>query len=224
MTSSPVWDDPRLARGMATQLAAREEQLRAGARPLGWKVAFGGAPAQESLGIGASVAGFLSDRWLIASGATCSLEGWTNPRLEPEIAIHMGAEGQIRGLSAAIELVDVDAPLEDLEALVATNVFHRGVILGPVDESRAGGDIAGITARIYRDGKEVAATDDPRAVVGDLVDVARHIGELLAATGSSLSEGDAIIAGSVVAPLAVAPGEHLLCDFGPLGELEIRFS
>lgn len=224
MVATPVWDDPRLARGVALQLAGRDELLRTGARPLGWKVAFSGAAAQQSLGIGASVAGFLTDRSLLASGATCSLAGWTNPRLEPEIAIHMGAGGTIRGLGAAIELADIDAPLEDLEAIVATNIFHRHVILGPVDESRAGGDAAGIAARIYRDGDEVAAEDDPCSVVGDLADVARNVGALLEATGASLSEGDAIITGSVVAPLAVAPGEHVRCDLGPLGELEIRFS
>ena len=42
-------------------------------------------------------------------------------------------------------------------------------------------------------------------------------------TEPQLQEGDRIIAGSVVAPVAVAPGDELSVSFGPLGHLSVRF-
>ena len=39
-----LWEDPRVARGMQTQLELRRQRLEGGDKPLGWKVGFG-APA-----------------------------------------------------------------------------------------------------------------------------------------------------------------------------------
>jgi 2-keto-4-pentenoate hydratase len=230
-----VWDDPRVSAGMRAQLGLRDRRLAAGAKALGWKVAFSAPEAMERLGIAAPLVGFLTDRSIAASGSDYSLDGWTKPALEPEIAIHMGAdlragaseaeaEDAIAGLGAAIELADVDRPLDDLEAVIATNIFQRGVILGPLDISRARGDATGIAVRIERDGEEIAAEDDPGAVVGRPVDVARHVADLLAACGAALRAGDVIISGSVVPLIWVAPGEHVAYRSTALGELDVRFT
>jgi 2-keto-4-pentenoate hydratase len=45
----------------------------------------------------------------------------------------------------------------------------------------------------------------------------------LSAHGAALRAGDRIIAGSMVAPLAVAPGDSLDVAFGPLGRLGVSF-
>ena len=39
-----LWEDPRIVRGMRSQLVLRRVRLDAGDAPLGWKVGFG-APA-----------------------------------------------------------------------------------------------------------------------------------------------------------------------------------
>jgi 2-keto-4-pentenoate hydratase len=230
---SPLWDDRRVAEGMAAQLQRREERLAAGERPLGWKVAFSAPAAMANLNIEAPLIGFLTDRALVSSGAEYSLEAWVKPALEPEIAIHMAddlpagsdrdaAAASIGGLGAAIELADVDSPPEDVRHVVATNIFQRGVILGPVDESRRGGDATGIVARVYDDDVLVAEQADPCAVVGDLVEVTRHVADLLGAFGSGLSAGDVIISGSVVPLLWVEPGQHIRLELEPLGQVDVR--
>lgn len=232
---SPLLDDPRVADGMAAQLSWRDERLEAGERPVGWKVAFSAPAAMENLGIEAPLVGFLTDRALVESGSDYSLHGWTKPALEPEIAIHMGASlgagtdrdaaaAAIRGLGPAIELADLDAPVEDVRNVVATNIFQRGVILGPVDEDRRGGDATGITARVYDHDELIAEQDDPCSVVGDLVDVTRHVADLLAAAGSELAEGDVIISGSVVPIVFVEPGRHIRLELDPLGALDVNFT
>jgi hypothetical protein len=81
--------DERVAAGMRLQLAARAERLRAGDRPLGWKVGFGSAAAMARLGIDRALVGFLLRGNLLPDGAEVPLDGWAAPALEPEIAVHL---------------------------------------------------------------------------------------------------------------------------------------
>ena len=46
---SAAWDDPRVARGMAAELGNWRRRLAAGEEPLGWKVGFGAAAANEMM-------------------------------------------------------------------------------------------------------------------------------------------------------------------------------
>ena len=130
---------------MAAQLARRREHMSAGARYLGWKAGFGSKAAMERLGTSAPIFGFLLDRNLLEPGSTVSIAGWTRPVFEAEIAAHIGEDGSIAGLGAAVELVDFDPAITDLEEVLAGDIFHRHVLLGPVREGSA---IGGFDARI----------------------------------------------------------------------------
>jgi 2-keto-4-pentenoate hydratase len=214
--------DPRIERGTHAMLALRRERLAAGERALGWKVGFGAPAALEMLGTDRPLVGFLTDRGLIADGSAIPIGAWTAPMLEPEIAAHIGEGGAIAGLSAAIELADVDVKPEDPEAILAGNIYHRHVMLGPIDERRTDG--AGIGARLLRGGDVVAATDDPAALTGDIVEVVRLTAELLEACGERLRAGDVVITGSAVPPLPVAPREAVTAELGPLGALTVALT
>jgi 2-keto-4-pentenoate hydratase len=214
--------DPRIERGTHAMLELRAATLAEGARPLGWKVGFGAPAALELLKTDRPLVGFLTDRGLIEDGATVPVGDWKNPMLEPEIAAYIGDDGAIAGLSAAIELADVDVPPADPEAIVAGNIYHRHVMLGPVDSSRTDG--GGIGSRLVRGGEVAAETDDPTALTGDIVDVVRLTGELLAACGERLRPGDVVITGSAVAPLSVGPSDTVTAELGPLGSLTVALA
>ena len=220
----------RITRGTAAMLALRRARIEDGARPLGWKVGFGSPAAFELLGTDRPLVGFLTDRSLLDDGATVPVGGWTTPMLEPEIAVHLAhdVEGDathddvraaIGGLSAAIELADVDVTPADPEPILAGNIYHRHVLLGPVDEGRTTAE--GIRGRVLRDGEEIAATDTPEAATGQLAEVVRLTAELLAASGERLRAGDVVITGSIVAPVKVAPGESVTAEIDPLGSLTV---
>ena len=230
-----VWDDPRVQRGLRAQLELRRRLLQDGAERLGWKVAFGAAQVQETLGIDAPLTGFLTTRSLVEPGATYSIDGWTKAALEPEIAVHMGrdlgagatreeTEAAIAALGPAIELADLDRPLEELEAILAENIFQRAVILGEPDPDRAGGSASELRARVTTDGSEVAATNDPEGFAGSVVEIVGHVAELLAAFGESLQAGDVVITGAVVPHVWPSPGEHVAYELSPLGRIDVRFS
>ena len=232
MKSSP--DDPRIRRGMAAQLGRWRERINAGEQPLGWKVGFGAPAAMQKLGIKAPLIGFLTDRARIATGSTVSLADWKKPVAEPEIAVHMGRDlaagadldtvkAAIAGLGPAIELADVDRPPEDVEQILAGNIYQRGIILGPCDVSRAGGAVEGLHGHIARNGNDFAQTSDPQAMTGELIDIVRHVADTLADFGQTLRAGQIIIAGSIVPPLWVEAGEEIVFKLDPIGSVSIRF-
>jgi 2-keto-4-pentenoate hydratase len=225
--------DDRTAAGMRDQLAVRDERLRAGERQIGWKVGFGAPAAMERLGTDRPLVGFLMDTGLLEDGATVPIGDWTAPALEPEIAVHLAQDvapdaswddvrAAIGGLSAAIELADVDPPPHDVRAILAGNIFHRHVVLGPVHASRSTGE--GIGGRVLRDGEQIAANDDPAALTGEVVEVVRLTAELLGAAGERLRAGEVVITGSVVPPVAIAPGQGIAVELGPLGGLRLALA
>ena len=56
---------------------------------------------------------------------------------------------------------------------------------------------------------EVAQASDLEANTGDLVDLARHVADVLAAFGERLRAGEIIICGSVVPPLFTEPHDRV---------------
>ncbi len=235
---SAAWDDPRISRGMTAQLRRRRELLNSGHKPLGWKLAFGGPAALERLRINAPLVGFLTDRALLPSGSTLSLSGWTKPAAEPEIAVLLGKElpagadrdttkAAIAGVGPALEVADVDHPSDDVERTLACDIYQRHVILGRSDSARAGGILDGLTARVLRNGTEIANISDPQALqnlTGELIDIVRYTANLLAVFGETLQAGQIIIAGSIIPPIWIEPSEEIVFHLAPVDTISVRFA
>jgi 2-keto-4-pentenoate hydratase len=228
--------DGRIARGMRAQLELRRRAIAAGATPIGWKVGFGAPAALAKLAISAPLLGFMLDRNVAESGATVSLAGWVKPAAEPEIAVEMAvdlagggsraaAADAIGAIGPAIELADVTFAPDDIETILAGNIFHRHVLFGPRDRSRNRGRVDGLHARIERNGAAHADTTDLEQNTGTLVDIVRHVADVLAACGEQLRGGDVIIAGSVIAPMFLGPEDRAL-DYAldPIGSVAVRFA
>jgi 2-keto-4-pentenoate hydratase len=214
--ADPAATAAAVTRGMRSQLARRDAALSAGATPVGWKIGFNTPAIQAHFGLSDAVVGFMVDTGVSPDGATVSLAGWAAPAVEVEVAVRIGTDGQVAGLAPALELVDLDISFEDIEPVLAGNICHRGVIFG---NEVPGVDPWAMVATVTRVGEVVAegrVTEDPATT-------AAFVRTYLAAHGAELAEGDRIIAGSVVAPVAVAPGDELSVSFGPLGHLSVRF-
>lgn len=227
--------DVRIARGMTAQLDKRRARIAAGEKPLGWKVGFGAPAAMKMLDIEAPLIGYLMHSALLPNNATVALAGWTKPAAEAEIAVHMktdlGAhadraaiQAAIAGISPAIELADVTFVPDDVEKILADNIYQRHVILGACDASRTGALLDGIRARIDRNGSAIADTTDPQAATGEIIAIVGHVANTLAAHGESLRKNDVIITGSITPPLFVCAGEHLEFSLPPLDTLGVQFT
>jgi 2-keto-4-pentenoate hydratase len=230
-----AWDHPLIDKGMRAQLETWRARLAAGEQRLGWKVGLGAPASMQKLGLSAPAVGFLLRSGLIASGATVSLKNYTRPVVEPEICVRMardlgpGATAQdalaaIAGIEPAIEVADLEpvpAP-DNLDAVLAGNIFHRHVVLG--ESRRAGGALDGIVSRVTRRGVEFNRTDDPEALTGKLLDIVAYVASLLAAFGETLKSSDLIISGSITAPVLLEADETAFAHaLDPIGDVSVAF-
>jgi 2-keto-4-pentenoate hydratase len=231
-----VWDAPLIKKGMTAQLVKRRARIAAGEKPLGWKVGLGAPATMERLKLAAPIVGFLMQRGLLLSGSTVSLSGYTKPVAEPEICVRMArdlpagasadeAAAAVKEIFPAIELADLDpAPaIDNLDTVLEGDIFQRHVVL--CGNTRASANMAGLTSRVFRRGKEANVTTDPEALTGKLPDIVAHVASTLAAFGEKLAAGDVIITGSITPPLTIEPDETELAHaLEPIGEVSIRFS
>jgi 2-keto-4-pentenoate hydratase len=217
---------------MQTQLARWRATLAGGATRVGWKTGINAPVVQRALGIDDVVLGHLTSATTLPAGATHPLAGGTRVGMEAEVALHIGADlpggaspeqarAAVARRGAAIELVDNDRPFDDVEAIVANNVFHRAVSFGTASPPPRGPWLNDVTARIMHNGAQIEAIDTA-AVAGDLIAIVRFVADTLAACGEQLRTGDRIIAGSLGRLFFVEPGDVVVADLGRLGNVTLH--
>ncbi len=202
---------------MRALLARRQAELAGGANAVGWKIGFNTPAIQAHFGLNDPVVGYLTDTGVTPDGSTVTLAGWTAPAVEVELAVRVGEDGGVAGIGPALELVDLDMPMADIEPVLAANVCQRGVVFGL---EVPGVDPSEVAVAVTKGGALVAEgrpEEDPAVTVA-------FVRRFLTEHGASLEPGHRIIAGSMVAPVAVAPGDELRVEFGPLGVLSVRFA
>lgn len=209
----PDWRKPELRDGMRRMLQLRAARLDAGERPIGWKLGFGAPISLQKFGLSGPLVGFLTDAGLHRPGAVVSVEGWSHPVAEPELAVHLGEDvppgsvdigRAIAGITTAIELADVHPPPQDIEDVLGANIYHRAVITDIRDAKDV--DMEGLTGRIISGGEPVTDVGDLEGLTGGLHRIIAHCADLLGAAGERLRAGDFVIAGSVIPPVRLQPG------------------
>lgn len=208
---------PELVEATRRQLSHWRAALDSGARRVGWKIGFNAPAMQEHLGLEHSVVGHITTATLVGATGTHSLAGAGNPLAEPEVAIHVGPGHSIEGLSAAIEVIDMDAipsGPDEMPGAIEHNIFHRAVAIGAAREGEPGEAEFSVDAEI--------TTADAFAV--DLPATVALVAEILEASGEQLEAGDRIIAGTLTSPKPVRPGARAALDLGALGNISIDFT
>jgi 2-keto-4-pentenoate hydratase len=229
-------EDARIRNGMRKQFALFEERKRTGAKRIGWKVGFGAPAAKEKLGLTMPLIGFLLDRAVLADGDSVSLAGWTKPVAEPEIAVELARDlsepadereiaQAIAAIGPAIELADVDGPTDDVESILAGDIFQRHVIFGPRRSVELPGGISRLAGEVTLSGRAVPVPTDLEANTGRLLEITRQVAATLAALGEKLRAGDVVIAGSTTPPLLLGAEDDLLrWEIRPIGAVAVRFT
>ena len=204
-------------RGTAAMLVRRRERLAQSAEPLGWKIGFNVTAAQQKLGIDAPLAGFLSTDGLLDDGAEVSLAD--GPLVvESEVAVELGDDARsIVALLPALEVADPPDLDQDVEAILAGNIFHRAVAFGPRVETREPG-----AARILVNG-DVEHEVGPAETAAHLEDMVEAVRRRQLDADEDLSPGDRIITGVLAPPHAAHPGDRVRLELAALGGVELLF-
>ena len=195
--------DPRLVAAMRRQLAARPGD----ATRVGWKYGSGDG---ERIG-GEIAVGNLTSATALEDGSTYT-GGGSDLHADAELAVEIGGDGAIAGYAAALELVDL-AGDESPEDVVARNVWHRAVALGPFADALP----AGLEGALVVNGERREAGSAP-------ADVSERVGavsRVLEAVGERLEPGDRLITGLIV-NTPVSAGDEVVADLGDLGRVALR--
>lgn len=208
-----------IPRGTTALLTRRREIVAQGAEPIGWKIGFNVPAIQEKLGIDGPLAGFLTGNSLLEDGATWSLGDDGDVVVESEVAVELGDDGRsIVALMPALELADPPDLSQDVETILAGNIFHRAVAFGPRAETDAPG-----AARILINGEpehEITAQEAGARLEKMVEVVAGRLGD----AGEQLQAGQRIITGVLAPPHAAQPGDAVRLEIDGLGGVEVHFS
>jgi 2-keto-4-pentenoate hydratase len=204
---------------MAALLIRRREILARGAQPIGWKVGFNLPEFQEKLSIDAPLAGFLTSDTLLQDGSEWSLGKQGEVIVESEVAVELGDDARsIVALLPALELADPPDLSQDVDTILAGNIFHRGVAFGARVETDAPG-----AGRILVNGSVQHEVDAGRAG-GSLEAMVAAVAARLAEADEELRPGDRIITGVVAPPHKAAPSDVVRLELDALGGVELRFT
>ena len=210
------------AEGAAVQYAVAQ---RAGAAaPAGFKIGATARRMQEYLGLSGPAAGFMAVGNLYRSGAIVRFADYLRPGVECELAVRLARDlppGPCTQEQAADAVGELVAGIEMVEnrygelvelgtpTLIADQVFHAAAVLGePGPQDWRSLDVATLRGRLIVDGH-----------VNCLAWLA---GSSVAAAFGGLKSGQVVMLGSVTPPIWLSGPAHVVVDFAPLPQVDVR--
>jgi 2-keto-4-pentenoate hydratase len=136
---------------------------------VGWKVGLNIAEMEEVMGT-EPVFGYLTSATRLEPGSTFHTRGVRTLRAESEVAVELGrvvrpvddpetVRAAVAGLATALELVDVDPPVDGFEEVVADNAYHRVFVLGPTRRIAPGTRLVS-TCRVNGELRDLGTTSE----------------------------------------------------------------
>lgn len=205
----------------------------------GWKVAATSELAQQMLGVPGPSIGPVFAEHISDSPAAAGAKTAHQDAVECEFAFVMARDlGDATSISRADMITAVDHALIAIEIVgcrfeggfaeagpnlcISDFSFNVGFVRGPKIENWPDVDLSQAPAAMHLNGEKVAEGSGAD-VMGDPVDALRWAAEEAARIGMPLKAGDVITTGTMTGAVKVAPGDHVVGDFGELGKVEISF-
>jgi 2-keto-4-pentenoate hydratase len=207
----------------------------------GWKIAATSKAGQRHIGVDGPLAGRLLEKRVANSGARVSLGDNIMNVAEAEFAFRMARDlpsrkqpytmeevlAAVASLHPAIEIpnsryrefVSVGAA-----QLIADNACAGNFVIGsPVVADWRRNDLPRHTVAVHVNGKP-ACTGIGENVLGDPRIALTWIANELSLTGDTLRKGETVTTGTCIVPTAIAPGDHIVADFGEFGRVEAHLT
>ncbi|MEO1494944.1 MAG: 2-oxo-hepta-3-ene-1,7-dioic acid hydratase [Pseudomonadota bacterium] len=230
----------------AIQSAQMTRKLSAGREILGWKIGLTSKIMQDALGIETPDSGVLYDDMLFETGAMVPEGRFIQPRIEAEIAFVMkaplGGEGAAEvtredvlaateHVVSALEILDTRILRRDPDTgqsrkicdTISDNAANAGIVLGAERHPLEAQDLRWVGAIISKD-DEVVATGLGAAVLNDPVTSVLWLARRMGQYGQRIEAGQVVLSGSFIAPIECPSGTRISADFGPFGDVKIRFA
>jgi len=224
------------------QKALVDLKLAEGRRQIGWKIGLTSRAMQDALGIDIPDSGVLLDDMVFAHGGEVPKGRFIQPRVEAEIAFVMKADlaGEVSRdevlaatdhVCPSLEILDTRILRQDpgtgqarsIVDTISDNAANAGLVLGPARHASDALDLRWIGAIVARDGV-VEETGLGAGVLNDPVEGIVWLARRLAEYGEAIRAGQVVLSGSFIRPVEAPAGSRFHADFGPFGEVAIRFA
>ncbi len=220
----------------------QSEVARLSGQPLfGWKIAATSQAGQKHIGVDGPLAGRLLENRTFQTGASVPMVNNLMKVAEAEFAFRMARDlpprastysiqevlDAVESLHPAIEIPDSryrEFAKVGAAQLIADNACAGYFVLGPA--TAAGWrphDLAEhpasawLNGKLAREGKGANVLGDPRLALTWIVNE-------LAVVGETLRAGHVVTTGTCLVPVEIAPGDHVVADFGLFGSVEARLA
>ncbi|WP_411881591.1 2-oxo-hept-4-ene-1,7-dioate hydratase [Polaromonas sp. YR568] len=233
---SQTWPAMEIEDAYAVQKLWADSKVAQGARIVGHKIGLTSRAMQMASKMTEPDYGMLMDDMLFTDGARIPAAGFHAPRLEVELAFVLGKP--LGGKHVTIyDVLDATAYVTPaLEIIDYRTEVPRAIVDTIADNAAAAAMVTG--GRVVRpmdiDLRWVAATLSKNGVIeesGVSAAIMGHpamgivwLANKLALHGITMQPGHILLAGSFTRPTAVAAGDTIHADFGPLGSIGVSFS
>jgi 2-oxo-hept-3-ene-1,7-dioate hydratase len=230
------YPDATIEDSYAIQGVWRDKNIAAGRRLVGRKIGLTSKAMQDATGITEPDYGVMFEDTVYESGAEIAVEDFSNVRIEVELAFVLKEplEGPDCTLEHALAAIDYAVPaLEVLNShielegrtivdTISDNAAYGGMVLGSVRKRPDEIDLRWVPALLYRNG-EITETGVAAGVLDHPATGVAWLANKFSHHGARLEAGEIILAGSFTRPMWVQRGDHVLCDYGPMGKITCRF-
>lgn len=233
---SQTWPAMDIEDAYAVQKLWADSKVAQGARIVGHKIGLTSRAMQMASKMTEPDYGMLMDDMLFTDGARIPAASFHAPRLEVELAFVLGKP--LGGKHVTIyDVLDATAYVTPaLEIIDYRTEVPRAIVDTIADNAAAAAMVTG--GRVVRpmdiDLRWVAATLSKNGVIeesGVSAAIMGHpamgivwLANKLALHGITMQPGHILLAGSFTRPTAIAAGDTIHADFGPLGSIGVSFS
>ena len=214
-----------------------ELALAAGRRVSGHKVGLTATVVQEQLGVDQPDYGVLFADMCLTDGADLDSGRLLQPRVEAEVAVVIDRDLD-RGEHCVVDIIDATAyVLPALEIVdsriarwditivdtIADNASCGLYVVGIRPVSLAAVDLREIQMRMTVDG-DAAATGTGAACLGNPLNAAVWLADVMCERGTPLRAGECLMTGSLGPMKPISPGAEIFADLGALGTVSTRLT
>ena len=235
------YPDMKMDEAYAVQKALVGLKIADGCKVTGWKIGLTSKAMQNALNIDIPDSGILFDDMHFKDKGVVPKGRFIQPRIEVEIAFVMkddldGAASRQQVLSAtshvcpSIEILDTRILRVDPETgktrtvfdTISDNAANAGIVLGVQNHDPSAIDLRWTGAICSRNG-EVEETGLGAGVLNDPVMGIVWLSKRLEEYGQNIKAGDVVLSGSFIRPIEARSGDSFHADFGPFGDVSIKF-
>ncbi|ORB27918.1 hypothetical protein BST38_22395 [Mycolicibacterium parafortuitum] len=204
----------------------------------GWYCAATNTSIQRLLNLEEPYCGRLFESLIFSSPAVLDPASFPPMMVEMEVAFRLGADlparrapytrdevaDAVSHVAGSIEIVAGhldDWMTQDAYSVIADNGTDGALVVGPEHGDWQSFDLAAVEVQVTRNGvveRRGAATN----VLGDPLNAMTWLANARAGRGDGLRSGHIHNTGTLTSPLAVAPGDVLVADFGVLGDVRLE--